>query len=156
MQNSDKPSRVLAQVDAAVRYLAEVGAASAPDLAKGIGIPRPSAYRLMSALLQAGLASQAGDGTVALTTSWLGLSAAAQAAAVPWLRSEDTLSDLRDSTKLTVYLSVPRPGRTVCVRRLHGQGVQVLVLKPGGSLPLHLGGVGRVTLAFGAEPVEQY
>ncbi|WP_426321719.1 IclR family transcriptional regulator [Microbacterium sp. E-13] len=152
----DKPSRVLTSLRAAVEGLADSGALTPPELAKKIGIPRPSAYRLMGALVQDGLATQQPDGAVALSTKWLSFGDQALATATPWFHRDDLLRDLRDSTRLTVYLSIPRPQRTVCVRRLHGQGVQVLVLRPGGSLPLHVGGVGRVTLAFGPEDPEAY
>jgi IclR family acetate operon transcriptional repressor len=132
----------LTSLRAAVESLAGSGPLTPPELAKKIGIPRPSAYRLIGALVQDGLAIQHPDGAVSLSTKWL--------------RFDDLLHDLRDSTRLTVFLSIPRPQRTVCIRRLHGQGVQVLVLQPGGSLALHLGGVGRITLAFGPEDPEEY
>ncbi|WP_165362579.1 IclR family transcriptional regulator [Promicromonospora panici] len=156
MPTVEKPSRVLTHLSTAVRCLAEVGPLSAPDIAKEIGVPRPSAYRLLGALVQAGLAIQRADGTVSLSTAWLKLGDSALATAAPWFDRDDLLLELRDKTRLTVFLCVPRPQRTVCVRRLDGQGVQVLVLKPGGSLPLHVGGVGRITLAFGDEDPEAY
>ncbi len=127
-----------------------------PELAKEIGIPRPSAYRLLAALVQDGLGTQLPDGTTSLSTKWLLFGDRALATAAPWFHRDDLLRELRDLTHLTVFLSVPREHRTVCIRRLHGQGVQVLVLEPGGSLPLHLGGVGRITLAFGPEDPGAY
>ena len=156
MPNNDKPSRVLSSMRAAVESLARSGALTPPELAKEIDIPRPSAYRLIGALVQDGLAIQHPDGSVALSTRWLQFGDRALSTAAPWFRRDDLLRKLRDSTRLTVFLSVPRPHRTVCIRRLHGQGVQVLVLNPGGSLPLHLGGVGRITLAFGDEDPPEY
>ncbi|WP_137845380.1 IclR family transcriptional regulator C-terminal domain-containing protein [Microbacterium sp. 2FI] len=156
MATVDRPSRVLTSLRAAVESLAESGALTPPDLAKNIGIPRPSAYRLIGALMQDGLAIQQPDGTVTLSTRWLEFGDQALATSTPWFHRDDLLRDLRDSTRLTVYLGVPRPHRVVCVRRLHGQGVQVLVLRPGGSLPLHVGGVGRITLAFGPEDPQTY
>lgn len=156
MPTNDKPSRVLTSLRSAVEALARSGPLTPPELAKEIGIPRPSAYRLVGALVQDGLAIPQPDGAVALSTKWLHYGDKALDAATPWFHRDELLRELRDSTRLTVYLSVPRPQRTVCVRRLHGQGVQVLVLHPGGSLPLHLGGVGRITLAFGDEDPEEY
>lgn len=156
MPTADKPSRVLSSLRAAVERLAASGPLTAPELAREIGIPRPSAYRLVGALIQDGLATQNSDGAVTLGTTWLHLGDRALSTAAPWFNRDDLLRDLRDATGLTVFLSVPRPRRTVCIRRLHGEGVQVLVLEPGGSLPLHLGGVGRITLAFGDEDPEEY
>jgi DNA-binding IclR family transcriptional regulator len=73
-----------------------------------------------------------------------------------WFTRDDLLEQLRDGTGLTVFLSVPRLGKTVCIRRLHGRSYNILVLRPGGSLPLYLGGVGRITLAFGTEDAATY
>lgn len=156
MAAAERPSRVLTHLSAAVSALADRGPLNAPELAKAIHVPRPSAYRLIGALVHAGLATQQEDGSVALGTTWLDYGQSALASAAPWFHRDDLLRDLRDTSGLTVFLSVPRPGRTVCIRRLHGRGVQVLVLKPGGTLPLHLGGVGRVTLAYGPEDAERY
>jgi IclR family transcriptional regulator, acetate operon repressor len=156
MSAAERPSRVLAHLRASVNTLAATGPLSAADLAKEIGVPRPSAYRLSAALVHAGLATAQDDGSVKLGTIWLDYGQSALQSAAPWFHRDDLLRDLRDSSRLTVYLSVPRPGRTVCIRRLHGHGVQVLVLKPGGALPLHLGGVGRITLAFGPDDAARY
>jgi len=156
MPTVDKPSRVLGSLRAAVDSLASAGPLTPPELAREIGIPRPSAYRLIGALIQDDLATQLPDGSITLSTKWLHFGDRALATAAPWFQRDDLLRDLRDTTRLTVFLSVPRPHRTVCIRRLHGQGVQVLVLEPGGSLPLHLGGVGRITLAFGDEDPSEY
>lgn len=156
MPATDKPSRVLGSLRSAVESLAASGPLTPPELAREVGIPRPSAYRLIGALIQDGLATQLPDGSITLSTKWLHFGDRALATVAPWFQRDDLLRDLRDTTHLTVFLSVPRPQRTVCIRRLHGQGVQVLVLEPGGSLPLHLGGVGRITLAFGPENPEEY
>lgn len=156
MAATEGTSRVLGHCRNAVETLAAQGAMTPAELAKSIGVPRPSAYRLTSALVHAGLATQDADGAVALSTAWLALGDSALASAASWFTRDDVLRDLRDDTRLTVFLCVPRPDRTVCVRRLHGRSVQVLILKPGGSLPLNIGGVGRITLAFGPQPLDEY
>lgn len=148
---TEKSNRVMRHTRSVVELLASEGSLTAADAAQKLGIPRPSAYRLLSALNHAGLAKQDDEGLVSLTNVWLSLGDAALRAASAWFTRDDVLEHIRDQTGLTVYLSVPRPGRTVCIRRLHGRSYQILVLHPGGSLPLHLGGVGRVTLAFGDE-----
>ncbi|WP_291049682.1 IclR family transcriptional regulator [Herbiconiux sp.] len=156
MAASEGTSRVLGHCRNAVETLAARGPMTPAEVAKSIGVPRPSAYRLASALVHAGLAVQDADGSVSLSTTWLALGDSALASAASWFTRDDVLRDLRDDTRLTVFLCVPRPDRTVCVRRLHGRSVQVLILKPGGSLPLNIGGVGRITLAYGPQSLEDY
>lgn len=153
---ADKPNRVLTHTRAVITELARSGPLSPADIASELGIPRPSAYRLLTALTHEGLTVQGVDGRFGLSTRWLSFGQSALSSASSWFTRDDLLEELRDSTGLTVFLSVPRPGQTVCIRGLHGRSYNILVLRPGGSLPLHLGGVGRTTLAFGSEDAEKY
>jgi IclR family transcriptional regulator, acetate operon repressor len=153
---AEKSNRVLKHTRAVIGELARSGALTPADVASELGIPRPSAYRLLTALTHEGLTVQAADGRFSLSTRWLSFGESALRSASSWFTRDDLLEELRDSTGLTVFLSVPRPGQTVCIRALHGRSYNILVLRPGGSLPLYLGGVGRVTLAFGSEDAEKY
>lgn len=153
---AEKPNRVLRHTRAAIEALARSGSLAPPDVARELHIPRPSAYRLLAALAHEGLTTQDADGRFGLSTRWLAFGDAALRSASAWFTRDDVLDRLRDETGLTVFLSVPRHDRTVCIRRLHGRSYNILVLRPGGSLPLHLGGVGRITLAFGTEDVAEY
>lgn len=152
----DKPNRALTHARATVELLAKASPLAPPDIARELGIPRPSAYRLLAALVHAGLAVQTAEGQFALSTEWLRISDAALRAALEWFHGDALLQQLRESTGLTVFLSLRRENRTVCVRCLHGRNYKILALLPGGSLPLHLGGVGRITLAFGVDNPEAY
>ncbi|MBM9468540.1 IclR family transcriptional regulator [Nakamurella leprariae] len=147
---------MLRHTRAAVEALAHAGALPPADLARRLGVPRPSVYRLLTALAHEGLVVPSADGSFALGTRWLGFGEAALRSASSWFDRDDLLEELRDRTGLTVFLSVPRPDRTVCIRRLHGRSYKILVLRPGGSLPLHLGGVGRISLAFGPQDADEY
>lgn len=153
---AEKLNRVLRHTRAAVEELAHAGPQAPADVARKLGIPRPSAYRLLAALAHEELVTQTADGRFELSPSWLRFGDAALAAASAGFHRDDLLEQLRDETGLTVFLSVPRDDRTICVRRLHGRSYNILVLRPGGSLPFHLGGVGRASLAFGATDVESY
>lgn len=153
---AEKSNRVLRHTRAVVEELARSGPQTPADVARQLDIPRPSAYRLLSALAHQNLVLQRPDGQFALSTRWLQFGDAALRSASAWFHHDDLLEDLRDRTGLTVFLSVPREDRTVCIRRLHGRSYNILVLRPGGSLPLHLGGVGRVSLAFGTQDARNY
>ncbi|MEJ7635744.1 IclR family transcriptional regulator [Aeromicrobium sp.] len=146
---TDSTNKVLQQASRALTAFAQQGPLTAPELAQVIGIPRPSGYRLLGALLQADFVTQAPDGKASLSTTWLQLGDAAIASMSSRFDSDDLLDDIREATGLTVYLCVLRGDHAVCVRQLHGANFQVLALKPGGNLPLNLGAVGRALLAFG-------
>ncbi len=153
---AEKSNRVLTHTRAVITELARSGPLTAADIARELGIPRPSAYRLLTALNHEGLTTQDADGRFGLATRWLAFGESALRSASSWFTRDDLLEELRDSTGLTVFLSVPRAGQTVCIRRLHGRSYNILVLRPGGSLALYLGGVGRITLAFGSQDVQAY
>ena len=153
---AEKSNRVLRHTRAGIEELARTGPLTAADIARELGIPRPSAHRLLAALTHEGLTTQGADGRFGLTTRWLNFGESALRLASSWFTRNDLLEQLRDGTGLTVFLSVPRPGKAVCIRRLHGRSYNILVLRPGGALPLHLGGVGRITLAFGNEDAATY
>ena len=66
------------------------------------------------------------------------------------------LDELAGATRQTVFLSVPRADESICVDWARGEAINVLLLKPGRSLPLFAGAAGRVTLAFGRDDHESY
>jgi len=152
----DQGNKVLRRADECVTVLSEHGPLTAPDLASHLGIPRPSAYRLASALVHSGLADQDDAGMISLSTKWLWLGDRALASAAGGVETDDALLQLRDATGLTVFLALPRAASAVCIRTLHGDSFQILVLKPGGELSLHLGAVGRVVLAYGPQDTEAF
>ena len=59
-------------------------------------------------------------------------------------------------TGQTIFLSVARADRVICIDWSPGQGFDVLLLKPGRSLPLHAGAEGRTALAFGPDDPAGY
>lgn len=154
--SGEKTNRVLLNATATIELLAQQGSVGPPELAQVLGIPRPSAYRLLSALVHAGFAKQDDDGSVSISNRWLRLGDLALAGVSAWFRSPARLEEVRQATGLTVYLAVARGFDALCIRRLPGRDFQVLVLKPGGSLPWHLGAVGRTILAYSPAGPEAY
>ena len=66
-----------------------------------------------------------------------------RAIALPIMRQLSILS------QQTIYLMVPVGAHAVCLERVsQGDGVRVLELEVGGSLPLNIGGAPRALLAF--------
>lgn len=70
-------------------------------------------------------------------------------------KSKPFMEDLRAKTKETVSLYVPAGDRCVCIERLESPLEIRRVIKVGDQVPLYLGSVGKATLAFMPEPVQQ-
>src|SRR4051812_32765629 len=139
-----------------VKLLAERGALTPAEIAEHVDTPRSSVYRLGDALREVGLAEQVPESHIRLTRRWLRLADAARAGLSEWEAARDVLDDLSGSTRQTAFLSVPRGEGSICVEWARGDAINVLLLKPGRSLPLYAGAAGRVTLAFGLDDPAPY
>ncbi len=124
------------------------------QLAEATGEPRTTIYRLLSTLQRMGWVEETtrrGHYALGLRLVELGRAAIEQGferrIALPVLRA------LRNETGLTVYLTVLRGLRAVCVERMDGREVLTFGLQFGGSLPLHAGAGPNVLLAFSGPAV---
>ncbi|GAA4978589.1 hypothetical protein GCM10023205_53350 [Yinghuangia aomiensis] len=150
MGSADSGIRVVRKAGALLDVLAQRGPLSVAQLADATGEPRTTVYRLLASLRQLGWVTDGPRrGSYALDIGLLPLGRAAagqsrtRACALPVMRA------LREETGLTVYLTVPRGTRAVCVERIDGRTLQNFGLLLGGTLPLHAGAGPRVLLAFG-------
>lgn len=156
MPTEPLPMGILQRSSRLVQLLAERGPMSTADAAEQVGMPRPSLYRLADALTQARLIEPTPDGRLRVSLHWLRLADATRTGMIEWAGAREVLDELASATGQTVYVSVPRADRAVCIDWSRGRGVSVLALKPGRTLPLYAGAAGRVTLAFRPEPLEEY
>jgi DNA-binding IclR family transcriptional regulator len=124
------------------------------QLAAATGEPRTTIYRLLSTLQGMGWVEETtkrGRYVLGLRLVELGRAAIEQGferrVALPVLQA------LRNETGLTVYLTVLRGLRAVCVERMDGREVQAFGMQFGGSLPLHAGAGPNVLLAFSGPAV---
>lgn len=153
--------RVLANAQSVVRVLAEEGTMSPAELAEATGIPRPTVYRLAEGLAAVNLVEFRDDSSVTLSRRWLSLSETASHSLSEWSHASPILTDLQEQTQQTVYLSVPRKNvaqhpASVCIDWRPGSALNVMLLKPGYSLPLHAGASGKAILAFGQVDLTDY
>jgi DNA-binding IclR family transcriptional regulator len=139
-----------------IQLLAERGPLSTAEVAEEIGMPRPSVYRLADALAQSRLVETMSDGRLRVSLRWLRLSDAARSGMREWSHARSYLDALAGRTGQTIYLSVPQGDRAICIDWSPGRALSVLALKPGRTLPLYAGAAGRVTLAYRAEPLEDF
>ena len=144
--------QVLNKANSLLQVLATRGPQTAVELARETGEPRTTIYRLLATLQPMGWVEETprrGRYALGLQLVQLGRAAVEQElerrVALPALRA------LRNETGLTVYLTVLRGLRAVCVERIHGREVLAFGLQFGGTLPLHAGAGPNVLLAF-ADP----
>src|SRR4051795_12713262 len=147
--------KLLANAREVIELLCVRGPSSPAEIAEQLGTPRSSVYRLVEGLAAVDLVSIGADGQAELHLKWLHLADAARSAMSEWSSASAALEGLAEETGQTAFLSVPVGREAVCVDWVPGRGIGVLVLRPGGSLPLYAGGAGRVVLAFGTDDVEQ-
>lgn len=149
-----KPSRLLDNATRLIDALVDDGPLTAPEIAERIDIPRPTAYRLVEALLAVDLVRSLPDGRTSLSLRWLHLADAVRGGLVGG-SAHRALVDLAELTGQTTFLTVPRGRFAVCVDWVQGRGIELLLLRPGRELPLYAGAAGRVTLAALDEPARE-
>lgn len=117
------------------------------DLARRAGLPLTTAHRLVGELTAWGALERSADGSFGIGRRlWqVGTLATVQSglreAALP------PMQDLYEATHENVQVAVLSDGQALYVERIHGPGSVALVSRPGGRLPLHATGVGKVLLA---------
>ena len=141
---------VLSKAAAVLDALADNRELTPNELAKVLDEPRGTVYRILGTLEDLGYVEpgarprsyQLGMVLVALGNAALKRFGDVRRAALP------SLELLSEQTRQTVFLLVPRGFEAICIDRIDGEFVQVMILSPGGSLPLHAGAATRALLAF--------
>jgi len=152
----ERPMTILQRSADLVQLLADRGPLTPAEIAQDVDTPRSSVYRLGDALRDAGLVELLADSRIKLGLRWVRLADAARAGMSEWAGAREILDDLAGSTQQTIFLTVPRGDEAICIDWARGEAINVLLLKPGRSLPLYVGAAGRVTLAFGHPAPEDY
>jgi len=145
---------VLDKAVAILSFLAENGPASLAEVIEGTRLPRPTAYRLLSALEVHHLVTR-GNGRYALGMRLLGWGSNAVG---PDLveAARPVLAALADETGESVQLYMREGDRRVCVASVERAGGGLRDTVPVGAvLPLDLGSGGKVLLAW-AEDGERF
>ncbi|WP_372352314.1 IclR family transcriptional regulator [Streptomyces sp. KL116D] len=131
-----------------VDELARLGPSTPAELAKAVSEPRPSVYRIAAALEQTQLVRPAGDGRLELGTGVLRLGEAVVDAYVDRVELRKQLRWAQGQLGMSVSFRVLQGGGALCLDQVDGSDVDMLVLAPGRTLPLHAGAASQALLAF--------
>ncbi|MGI8910909.1 MAG: IclR family transcriptional regulator [Rubrobacteraceae bacterium] len=138
---------VLDKAVAILTLLSEGGPASLAGVVGGTGLPRPTAYRLLSALEKHHLVAKH-DGRYALGSRLLGWGNRAGVSPDLIEAARPVLAKLRNETDESTQLYVREGEQRVCVAIAErGTGLKTTVAV-GAVMPLELGSAGKVLLAF--------
>jgi DNA-binding IclR family transcriptional regulator len=145
----ENPVRSLAKAVLLLEALASEREATPRRLAEVLNEPRTTIYRLLTGLEALDMVETGSQtGTWRLGWRLLRLGSAVierldeRQAALP------VMEQIHQATEETVFLCVRRGDEAVCIERIDGLRVQSLVLRLGGSLPLHAGAAPRTLLAW--------
>lgn len=141
--------KILKAAASVVELMARDGGLSPAAIAEETGIPRSTVYRLLGSLVNIDIARWGTTENHAdLSTRVLHLGRAARTSLSEWRQSRPILSRLRDVTGQSAFVAIPYRDQCLCLDWAPGLGAGMLVLRPGGLLPLHASGLGRVVLAY--------
>jgi len=145
---NQKLPRITSNARSVIELLAASDPLSIHEIAERSGIPRSSLYRLMNSLSMMKLTELLPDGRIGLTSRWLHLADASRDAMTEWRSAADILKTLERQTKQTIFLNVLERDAVTCIDWMPGRGIDILILRPGRSLPLYADAAGRVALAY--------
>ncbi|MCL6437632.1 MAG: IclR family transcriptional regulator [Rubrobacteraceae bacterium] len=145
---------VLDRVVAILSFLSEEGPASLAGVVGGTGLPRPTAYRLLSALEAHHLVVRE-EGRYALGMRLLGWGSRAVGSVGLVEAAGPVLARLRDETGESTQLYVREGDHRVCVAAAERESGLKDAVPVGAVLPLGRGSAGKVLLAW-SEDGERY
>jgi DNA-binding IclR family transcriptional regulator len=118
------------------------------DLSARAGLPKPTARRILNTLELCGYVAQNHRrGSYRLGPRLIELGAKAKSGSPLRRVALPYMKELAEAVGETVFLCVRRGSDALCVERIEGEDIQIVVLQVGGTLPLYLGGAPRCLLA---------
>jgi len=139
---------LIGKVGAILDALATHGPLTPAKLGEAIGEPRSTMYRLVASLESLGLV-EPGErrGTVQLGLRLFQLGSVVAQRFDVRQRALPPMENLHRATGETVVLMIPRDDEAICIERLDGRYVRMVIVEIGGSMPLHTGAAPRALLA---------
>ena len=147
----EQPMRVLANARTAIDTLSSRGPLSPSALGEALGIPRGTAYRLVSGLNAIDFTEHVAGGRVGLSRRFLRLADAAAEGLVEWSDAHGTLANLATTTGHTAFLAVPRGNSVLCIDSVIGHASDAWIIRRGLTFAPNVG-PGRLFLAYRRDP----
>ncbi|HEY4102721.1 MAG TPA: helix-turn-helix domain-containing protein [Polyangiaceae bacterium] len=142
-------------VDKALRVLEVLHKAKAPlalaELARALGIPKPTAHRLLASLLGAALVEQHAGGRYALGIGLVRLGLGALAADPIVRVAQFELELATRELGETFFLVKARAGRLVVLSKVEGSGMLRVAPDVGAEVPVDVTASGRLYMGFAPE-----
>jgi DNA-binding IclR family transcriptional regulator len=140
---------LIEKVDAVISALERNGETTAAELARVLGEPLSSTYRMLQSLIVVGWVDRSPRrGRYRLGLQMMTIGGLVEDALDIRDVARPSLQILVRESSSTSFLCVRRGARAVCVDRLEGQAVRSLAMQLGSSLPLYAGAAPRALLAF--------
>ena len=155
MKHTGKLIQLVLKATQAVDEVYALGPSIPADLAKALEEPRPSVYRIISALEGSGILRRSPGGLVELGTGILRLAEAATEALVDHAALERVLEGVQSDLGLTSAFWIPRKDTAVCLEQVDSTEVDLHELSSGRILPLHAGAASHVLLAWQPEVLDE-
>jgi DNA-binding IclR family transcriptional regulator len=150
------PIQTLNKAVAVLNLLADKGELTPTQIAKHLGEPRSSIYRLIGGLSNHELVAEGSRrSTYRLGIGLLRLGGLVAERFDVHQAALPAMQTIHEQTGETIYLCIRRGFSAVCIERLAGERVQLLALRLGGSMPLHVGGAPLALLAFESDEFQQ-
>ncbi len=140
--------QLLTKAGQIIDELARSGPSTPAELAKAVDEPRPSVYRIASALEQLEIVRGGATGQLELGPGLLRWGDAVVEAFVDRRELHKQLRWVREQVGMNAYFAVPAAGGLLCLDQEAGAVVDLRDLEPGRVLPPYAGAASQVALAF--------
>lgn len=131
--------------------VAEEGPVTITEIVGGLNVPRSTAYRLVSSLLDESIVYRKASGEIDLHPSHMAKARRSIDRLTFRQQALPALLKLRTSTNLAVLLSVQHEDMALCLARVEGTSYHAGGMEEGAHLPLNAGAAPRVLLAYSGE-----
>lgn len=147
MDEPEPPVGVLVRAMAILNYVAATGESSLGEIAKAVGLSKPTSHRILGTLQGGDFIEQTARGRYRIGVAAFRIGSAVAHRLEVREAARPAMESLREDTEESVALFIRQDREALCVERLEGRYSARTAVKVGGTLDLHTGAGPRVLLA---------